>query len=122
MWAAFVHAGRTANAHDPALSRYAAGPALATITDSLRRDRRAHHVIKGRVALQPRATSVTPSANPAEVDIRDCADSSHWLVYTESGHLADRVPGGKHLVIAKATYSRTWQITALAVHGVGSCT
>ncbi|GAA4215283.1 hypothetical protein [Actinocatenispora rupis] len=124
MWNAFVHASRTSDVRDPLIARYTAGKARKTITDSLARDKAAMQVSKGNVVLKPTVTGAKPAMTPAEVDVQDCADASHWLVYHAEGGLIDDEPGGKHLVVAvvENVPGLGWRVTDFAAHEVGSCT
>jgi hypothetical protein len=123
MWKAFVHAGRTADASDPMLSRYAEGAALDTITNDLKKSKASGQIIKGRLTLRPTVTKFASPHGQSEVDVKDCVDDTKWLVYHNNGGLVDHQPGGKHLVIAVVIDTQgTWKVSGLAAHGVGTCT
>jgi hypothetical protein len=123
LWKAFVHAGRTADASDPMLSRYAEGAALDTITDDLKKSKASGQIIKGRLTLRPTVTKFGSSRGQSEVDVKDCVDDTKWLVYHNNGGLVDHQPGGKHLVVAVVTDTQgVWKVSGLAAHGVGTCT
>lgn len=122
MWADFVSAARTSNADSPLLPRHASGAALRLIRDGLRADRKDGRVTRGWLQLHPRVVSVKPKEDPRRVGVRDCADDTHWLLYTRSGRRAAGSPPGHHHVEALVTRSgHAWRVSAFFVEKAGTC-
>lgn len=122
MWADFVAAARTSNADSPVLPRHASGAALRLIRDGLRADRKGGRVTRGWLQLHPRLVSVEPKDDPRRVRVRDCADDTHWLLYTRSGRRASGEPPGRHHVEALVTRSGgVWKVNAFFVEKAGTC-
>jgi len=122
MWADTVQAAKTSDDKSPLLARNATGAALAQIVQTLYSARQKGLVTKGKLVLDPVATKATANASLVRVSIKDCADSSHWLLYKKSGARADDSPGGRRQITATAAgLNGAWKVTDFQVGGIGSC-
>jgi hypothetical protein len=122
MWQAYAAAARTADYQPGALSRYAAGDALAVLTRALYDNHRHGIVLRGAPSLSPRVTGMSPAANPDSSWVTDCAGDSQWLQYTTAGKPAAGAPSGRHRVRARLQlFTATWKVTYLVVGKAGSC-
>lgn len=123
MWQAFVAASQTGDYQSPALSRYAAGAALALLTRGLYQNYKEGIVTRGRPAFDPVATITgTPAGEPSQARVTDCANSASWLNYYKSGKPAPGAPPGKQRVNASLeTFDGTWKVTTLVVEKEGTC-
>jgi hypothetical protein len=120
MWHAMEVAGTTADWRYPGLARYSAGTALATLQSGLRTISREGVVIRGTLTISPSVTTLTGG----QARITDCLNDTHWLNYIRAtGKLQNNVPGGHRVVQAIVTrdHDGHWLVTALAVHGEGTC-
>jgi hypothetical protein len=123
MWASWVTAAQTSDAHTKTIGRHAAGNALELILTSLAQDKQEGVVTRGQPVLNPRVQAATPPSAPTHVTLSDCADASHWLKYRAStGKLKNNVPGGRHAITALVQdVSGTWMVVQFVVQSVGSC-
>jgi hypothetical protein len=123
MWAAWVTAAKTSDAHTKTIGRHATGDALELILTSLAQDKQEGVVTRGQPVLNPHVQSATPASAPTHVTIVDCADASHWLKYSAStGKLKNDVPGGKHAVTAVVQHvGSTWMVVQFIVQSAGTC-
>jgi hypothetical protein len=74
-WDALIAAGKTADASNPALARFATGAALSEARSHFAGLKQAGQVDLGTVALHPTIVSVAAKV----ASIQDCADTTHWL-------------------------------------------
>lgn len=118
----FATASRTSDHESPMLERHAAGDALALIRQTLRLE--SEDGIVGRGAPVPDPRIVSTGRGGQSFAVRDCADATNWLRYTEDGKPANDEPGGKHRIDATVTHTATgdWKVTELHIRGVGTCT
>jgi hypothetical protein len=122
MWDDTVEAAKTSDDKSPLLARNATGSALARIVQTLYSARQKGLVTKGKLALDPVATKAATNASLVRVSIKDCADTSHWLLYKKSGARADDSPGGRRQITATAAgLNGTWKVTDFQVGDIGSC-
>jgi hypothetical protein len=122
MWADMEGAATTSDASSPQLADHASGAALRLLQYMLSKDRQEGLVAKGSAILSPEVTSAKPSENPTRVDIQDCFDDTHWLLYKLDGSLKNNVPGGHYATTAKAQLTDgQWKIMELHLGNVGSC-
>jgi ketosteroid isomerase-like protein len=122
MWHAFAAAARTADYQPEALSRYAAGDALAVLTHALYDNHQHGIVLRGAPSLSPRVIGMTPAANPDSSSVTDCADDSQWRQYTTAGKPAAGAPSGRHRIRARLQlFTTAWKVTYLVVEKAGSC-
>lgn len=80
-WAAFEHAGLTANAFDPALAATMVDPQLQQVRRNLLGDKYNGIVARGSFTLHPQVHDMTPTS----ATVLDCAYSTAILVYANSG-------------------------------------
>jgi hypothetical protein len=123
MWRAYQEAGQTANPDHPQLAVYATDGALQTLTSGLQSIRDRGLVIKGEVVLDPRVSRVEPADNPTTIEITDCADTTNFLLYRQSGELYNDEPGGRRRVIATVTDTgdEVWKVSSFGAHDIGTC-
>ena len=123
MWHAYAVAGTTANPDSRELARYAAGNALRALRKALQDNADRGVVSRGEPVLQPVVDQLKPEDRPLEVRIRDCIDTTNWLLYKENGEPVNDAPGGRRLVIAtvKDVSSGVWKVTSFGAGEVGSC-
>lgn len=123
MWAAWVTAARTSDAHTKTIGHHATGNALELILTSLAQDKKDGVVTRGQPVLNPRVQSAEPASDPTHVTVADCADASRWLKYSAStGKLKDDVPGGRHAITAVVQkVGDTWMVVQFIVQSVGTC-
>jgi hypothetical protein len=123
MWAAWVTAAQTSDAHTKTIGRHATGNALELILTSLAQDKQEGMVTRGQPVINPRVQVATPPSAPTHVTLSDCADASHWLKYQAStGKLKNNVPGGRHAITALVQdVGGTWMVVQFVVQSVGSC-
>lgn len=123
MWNAYAAAGEVADPTHGDLAQYATGDALESLTGALDGYRRKEQVMKGRPVMNPRVASRSPGNPIRQVEVEDCADSTHWLVYDKSGALADDEPGGRRSIGAtvKDTGGGVWKVSLFGVREVGTC-
>ncbi|WP_246037630.1 hypothetical protein [Saccharothrix texasensis] len=124
MWEDFVEAAATSDWRSPKLGRYATGLALSTLSRGLYADHYNGLVSKGTPTHNAQVSSVEPAADPAQVIISDCSDSTNALKYrADSGQPADDGAGGRRLI--KATVEKqsdgSWKVSDFGVQGVGTC-
>lgn len=122
MWADMVVAARTADYQAPILADHASGNALALLVHGLAVNRQEGIVTRGQPTMDPQVVSVSPPANPTQVDIVDCFNDANWLNYKVSGGLQNNVPGGRHHTTATVTDTAgVWKVTELQVGAAGTC-
>lgn len=123
MWASWVTAAQTSDAHTKTIGRHATGNALELILTSLAQDKQEGMVTRGQPLINPRVQVATPPSAPTHVTLSDCADASHWLKYQAStGKLKNNVPGGRHAITALVQdVGGTWMVVQFVVQSVGSC-
>ncbi len=123
MWNAYAAAGAVADPTHGDLALYATGDALEALTGALDGYRKKEHVMKGRPVMNPRVASRSPGNPTRQVEIKDCADSTDWLVYDKSGDLVNDVPGGRRSIGAtvKDTGGGVWKVSLFGVREVGTC-
>ena len=80
-WAAFEHAGLTANAFDPALAATMVDPQLQQVRRNLLGDKYNGIVAQGSFTLHPQLYDMSPTS----ATVLDCAYSTAILVYANSG-------------------------------------
>jgi hypothetical protein len=80
-WAAFEHAGVTANAFDPLLPETMIDPVLQQVRRNLVGDKAHGAVARGTFTLHPHILAVTATA----ATVVDCAYSTSVLVYAATG-------------------------------------
>ncbi|MCU1493409.1 MAG: hypothetical protein JWO62_1173 [Acidimicrobiaceae bacterium] len=115
-----VAAEAVANAHDPALAKYAGDKALAQERANLLQLASAGIVVRGAPVLHP----VVDSASPQAVTITDCVDTTGWQpVYKATGKSA-AAPGQPTTVLATALarpYGDGWLIVELTTERSRPC-
>ncbi len=74
-WDALITAGKTADAHNPDLARFATGTALVEAQAHFTGLKQQGQVDLGTVTLHPTIASVGAKI----ASINDCADTTHWL-------------------------------------------
>jgi hypothetical protein len=122
MWADMEAAGVTADTNSPRLHDHASGAALRLLKFGLSKERNKGVVVKGKLILSPEVISATPSRHPDRVEISDCSDSTHWLLYKPDGDLQNNVPGGHYVTTATAQLNDgQWMVTQLHLGEIGSC-
>lgn len=123
MWAAYQGAARSGSSADPQLGAHTTDAALDVLTGGLKSIRDRGLVLKGEVALSPRVVRADPVTAPTRVEITDCVDDSHALLYKKSGELADDKPGGRRsaTVTVIDTGSGVWKVSVFALQAVGTC-
>jgi hypothetical protein len=125
MWQAYQQAGQPpqADPDHPDLERYAAGDALAVLTDGLTDYRDQGLVFSGAPVLSPEVAELSPPDDPAEATVEDCSDSSGFEVVRADGGPYEDEPGGRRLITAEVEKvgEGTWKVTSFAVREVGSC-
>lgn len=122
MWAAFIVASNAGTTNPPDLARYASGDALTILDKGLADNKAKGLTSKGTPQITPQVTSWGPTGSPTSVTVSDCADDTHWLLYTRDGHLADSTPGGRHRVTATVNnLGGRWTVTDFAAQGPGTC-
>jgi hypothetical protein len=120
MWDAVVSAAKTADPDAPGLRRYATDKALARIVMVLYLDHEQDQVVLGTLAMAPSVDA--EESTGTEIHIRDCVDTSLWLVYRASGGLVDDTPGGPHATAATVTDSGGhWMVSTLDIGEVQTC-
>ncbi|MCC3654008.1 hypothetical protein LIX60_21585 [Streptomyces sp. S07_1.15] len=118
MWDDALAAAATSDAKHPRLHAHASAGALELLRYMMRENRKKGLVAKGRLHLDP----VVERSQAAKVVIRDCADATDWLRYTEGGELENDVPGGHHRVDATVRQrSGMWRVEDLYLHEAGTC-
>lgn len=80
-WAAFEHAGLTANAFDPLLPETMIDPVLQQVRRNLVGDKAHGAVARGTFALHPHVLALTATS----ATVVDCAYSTSVLVYVNTG-------------------------------------
>lgn len=123
MWNAYAAAGETADPTHGDLAQYATGDALESLTGALDGYRKKKQVMKGRPVMKPRVASRSAGNPIRQLEVEDCADSTDWLVYDESGALTNDEPGGRRFIAAtvKDTGGGVWKVSLFGVHEVGTC-
>ncbi|WP_326596598.1 hypothetical protein [Streptomyces sp. NBC_01803] len=96
MWEDTTEASRTSDADHPRLDDHATGNAL-----DLLRFVMDGHAAEGHVAQGAPMHDIEVVESSADhLDLRDCMDSTDWLMYDLSGELVDDVPGSRRWVHA----------------------
>ena len=122
MWADEEAAATTSDASSPRLADHASGAALRLLQYGLTKDHQQGLVAKGSARLSPEVTSVQPTDDPTRVNIRDCFDDTHWLLYKQNGSRRSDVPGGHYATTATVELTDgRWKVTSLYLGSVGSC-
>lgn len=122
MWGEYVTAARTADYQDPGLDHYAAGGALTTLTHGLYEEHREGDVTLGQPKFDPVVTVGKASgADPALVDVSDCADGSRWLNYRDGKTIPGQATGRRRIIAQLQSFSGTWKVTYLNVGKAGTC-
>jgi hypothetical protein len=122
MWVDMEAAATTSDPSSPRLADHASGAALRLLQYGLSKNRQQGLITKGSVQLSPEVANTQPSGNPTRVDLRDCSDDSHWLLYKRDGSLQNDVPGGHYAVTATVQLTNgRWSVTHLSLGAVGSC-
>jgi hypothetical protein len=122
MWHAYVVASRTADYQPGPLAHYAAGGALALLTHGLYENHRNGIVTRGQPVFDPKVTVTSSNGSPAQANVTDCADSSHWADYYKSGKPAAGLPRGRHRIEARLQpFDGVWKVTYLVVEKEGTC-
>jgi hypothetical protein len=122
MWADMVTASQTSDYKSPLLSEHATGSALSVLVQGLAKNQALGIVTKGKPALHPQVTSLTPATGPTQATITDCFDDTQWLEYNTTGGLADNTPGGHRSTTAiLVDTDGAWTVTQLAVQATGTC-
>jgi hypothetical protein len=122
MWNAYVEAAKTSNYQSPQLTRYSGGGARSLLVRGLR-DAREHGIVTlGVPTFKPKVVALAPARQPTRADVKDCADSSHWLTYDWSGRVVgDRSPGRRRVEARLRRSSGTWKVIDLVVEKEGTC-
>jgi hypothetical protein len=122
MWQAYVVAARTADYQAPALDHYAAGGALTTLTQGLYQEHQDGEVSLGQPVLHPAVkVAKTSGGQASQVDVTDCADSSHWLDYHGGKPVAGQDLRHRYIVARLQPFNGTWKVTYLNVGKAGTC-
>jgi hypothetical protein len=121
MISVWVEAAKTSDAGSPKLRKHAQGQALKALTSDLVINKTRKLVAKGAPMISPEVIDARPVDAPKDVVVRDCFDTTNWLLYKASGDLADDVPGDRRQV--KALVRKTdgvWKVVGFGVTG-SSC-
>jgi hypothetical protein len=123
MWNAYAAAGEVADPTHGDVAQYATGDALESLTGALDGYRKKGQVMKGRPALTPRVVSRSPGDPVSRLEVKDCADTTTWLVYDKSGDLINDVPGGRRSIGATVidTGNGVWKVSLFGAREVGTC-
>lgn len=124
MWHTMAGAARTSDWRAPALSEYATGKALNTISHGLYADHQNGLVTKGSPKNEPEVAAMIPAREPSRITISDCGDSTNWLKYNaDTGEPADDRPGGRRAITAIVDHQDDgrWLVSDFAVRAVGTC-
>ena len=118
MWDDAATASWTSDAEHPALDDHAADDALALLKYVMQDHAEAGQVARG--APQHDVRVVDSSAGRRYV--RDCMDSSGWLMYDRDGELVDDVPGSHRWVEATVEHrGARWLVADLVLHERATC-
>jgi hypothetical protein len=124
MWDTMAGAARTSDWRSPALSNFATGEALGTISRGLYSDHQNGLVTKGTPKNDPQVAAMTPDDAPSRITISDCGDSTNWLKYdADTGARANDGPGGRRSITAVVNRrdDGRWLVSDFAVWAVGTC-
>ena len=123
MWNAYASAGESVEPGHGDLARYTTGDALDALSEALDGYSKKDQVMKGRPVLNPRVLSRSPGNPVRQMEIKDCADTSDWLVFDKNGAPADDEPGGRRSIGAtvKDTGNGVWKVSLFGVREVGTC-
>jgi hypothetical protein len=124
MWDDMAKAGETADWNDPTLATHATDSALNVLVNILKADDKGSAVLKGGPpTMNPTITSMEPAASPTVVTLKDCLQSSKWLMYRKStGALWDDKPGGNRATTAEVVQSQgVWKVVAFSSDAIGTC-
>ncbi|WP_159001111.1 hypothetical protein [Streptomyces sp. SBT349] len=118
MWEDAAAASWTSDVDHPRLDDHATDDALALLKFVTEGHAADGHVAKG--APKHDVEIVESSAEHRE--LRDCMDSSDWLMYDSSGQLVDDVPGSHRWVDAMVQLrSDGWLVADLVLHERATC-
>lgn len=118
MWRDLAEAAKTSNASSPQLDDHASGAALDLLEQRLDSAKKEEVVLKGTLRLHP----VIASGSDREVEVRDCVDSTKWLVYRLNDELRDNVPGGHSKAEASVAFDGAgWKVNELVLYRSGTC-
>ena len=122
MWAAYVHASRTADYQSPSLAHYAAGGALSLLMHGLYKNFQNGIVTRGNPVFHPRVKVSTRNGQPFQATVTDCANSAGWTNYYKSGKPAPGERRGRQRILAQLqTFDGVWKVTLLVVQKEGTC-
>ena len=117
-WAAYLHAGATANPADPELQATMVNPLLHQVIGNLVTDNMEGIIGKGSIALHPHVKSIDGSA----ATVLDCAFSSSFQIYKKTGKQVPPATKPEHDAV-KATLildGSTWKVKSQQITE-GSC-
>jgi hypothetical protein len=121
MIGAWTEAAKTSDAGFPELRKHAQDQALKVLTSDLVINKTRKLVAKGTPVISPEVIDARPVDAPKDVVVRDCLDTTNWLLHKASGGLADEDPGDRRQV--KALVRKTdgvWKVVGFGVTG-SSC-
>ncbi|GAA3390308.1 hypothetical protein [Cryptosporangium minutisporangium] len=124
MWAAFAHAGETADYKSPELPRYATGEALTRLVNALRTNHGKKRYYRGRPILAPEVTAAEPKDTPTRVTILDCEDSRNWLAVDADGKPDGTPDPSSQRQQVEATVVKTgavWKVSRFVAPEGSSC-
>jgi hypothetical protein len=105
------------------LRQYADGDALRGIVGALVTYRETGVVTRGAPATNARVENVSPPANPTEVHLIDCGDSTNWTKHEKStGELIKDDPRGRRRITAVVKrIDDEWKVIKFEAGAIGSC-
>ena len=122
LWQAYVVAARTADYQTSTLDHYAAGGGLSVLTHALYQEHQEGEVSLGQPVLHPAVkVAKTSGGQASQVDVTDCADSSHWLDYHGGKPVAGQDLRHRYIVARLQPFNGTWKVTYLNVGKAGTC-
>jgi hypothetical protein len=118
MWKDAAVASRTSDVDHPRLDDHATGAALMLLQYVMREHAKDGHLARGA----PRHNVLVAKSSADGRVLRDCMDSTDWLMYKQNGELVNDVPGSHRRV--DATVKRrgdAWVVTDLFMHERATC-
>jgi hypothetical protein len=123
MWQAMATADEIPDPDASDLRRYATGDALARVVGALVNDQTDGHVSRGRPVLHASVASAIPAADPTEVDVVDCGDSTHWTThYKATGvEISPDPRGRRHITAVVKKVDGVWKVATFDIGDFGTC-